>query len=135
MPIANIRGLGLLLGLAEGAHALGKPIHAQPPWHRELLLSQAPAAVGLHANCQLVAEGWDVWSVDQRYAFRAGGQSCWLVVATCLDGASRLCLTRPGYAQGVLVTVSELQDQCIDRIFQVGSSGSFLVDHRSGQAT
>jgi hypothetical protein len=120
------------LGLAVGSHAWGEPIHAQPPWHRELLLSQAPAAVSLNTNCQQVAERWDTWRVDQRYAFQAGGQSYWFVVATYQDGASRLCLTRPGYAQGVPLAVPELQNQYIDRIFQVGSGSSFLIDHRDG---
>jgi hypothetical protein len=132
MPIANILSLGFLVGLAVGGHAWGEPIHAQPPWHRGLLLSQAPAAVSLNDNCQRVAEGWGTWRVDQRYAFQAGGQSYWFVVARYEDGASRLCLTRSGYAHGVPLPVPELQNSFIGRISQEGRNSSFLIDHRGG---
>lgn len=41
-------------------------------------------------------------------------------------------MTRPGYAQEIPLAVPELQNQYIDRIFQVGSGSSFLIDHRDG---
>jgi len=132
MSIASICSLGFLVGFLVGSHAWEKPVHAQPPWHRELLLSQAPTAVSLNDNCQRVAEGSDTWRVDQRYAFQASGQSYWFVDANYMDGSSLLCLMRPGYAQGSPLPVPELQNSFIGRIFQEGRSSSFLIDHRGG---
>jgi hypothetical protein len=70
--------------------------------------------------------------VDERHAFQAGGQPYWLVIGKYQDGASRLCLTRPGAVQGKPLSVPQLQSQYIDRISQERNSSSFLIDRRDG---
>ena len=130
--MANILKNVALTAIALSASTWGAPGHAETPWNNVFLLSQAATAVHLNENCQRVAEAWNTWRVDERHPFQAGGQTYWLVIAKYQDGASRLCMTRPGFIQGKPLSVPQLQSQYFNRIFQEGTSSSFLIDHRDG---
>jgi hypothetical protein len=123
-------GTASLLTLAAQSSAASTPHPAQYP---ERFLSQASTTVYLNNKCRRVAEGFDTWQVRYRRPFKvASGEQYWFVVGQYGDGASLLCVTRPGYAQGQPLALPQLQSRFIDQISQEGSGSSFLIDHQDG---
>jgi hypothetical protein len=123
-------GLILQAALIGAAQASAAPLPSAKP---EALLSQAAITVYLNDKCRRVAEGFDTWQVRYRRPIQvASGEQYWFVVGQYGDGASLLCVTRPGYAQGQTLALPQLQSQFIGQISQEGSGSSFLIDHRDG---
>jgi hypothetical protein len=93
----------------------------------EHLVGQAGNSVYLDQNCQRTTEGWDTWKVEYRRTLDVGGQQYWFSRAQYQDGASLLCISRPGYLQGKRLPVSQLQSRFIGQVKQEGNMPSFLV--------
>lgn len=123
-------GSFLQMVLIGAAQASAAPLPDAKPGE---LLSQASTTVYLNNKCRRVAEGFDTWHVRYRRPFKvASGEQYWFVVGQYGDGASLLCVTRPGYAQGQPLALPQLQSRFIDQISQEGSGSSFLIDHQDG---
>jgi len=129
-PSPIINGSIILMALAVFAPASATP---WPAAKTEPLLSQAAGTVFLDTKCRRVAEGFDTWRVKYRRSFQvASGEQYWFVVGQYQDGASLLCVTKPGYAQGQPLALPQLQRHFIDQLSQENNSSSFLLDHRDG---
>lgn len=106
---------------------------SQPAAKGNVMLVQVGGTVHLNDKCRRVAEGLGTWQVNYRRPFQSsGGEQYWFVIGQYGDGASLLCVTKPGYAQGQRLALTQLQSHFIGQISQEGYSSSFLVDHRDG---
>ena len=108
------------------------PASSTPQLGAKAMLAQAGGTVHLNDKCRRVAEGFGTWQVRYRRPFQSSGEQYWFVVGQYQDGASLLCITKPGYAQGQRLALPQLQSHFIGQISQEGNSSSFLVDHRDG---
>lgn len=85
------------------------------------------AEASLDGQCRPSPKSLFPAEVVFRRVLEADGQRYWFSLARFQEGTGILCLSQPGYAQGRLLALPDLQNQPIPEITQEGQSPSFLV--------